>query len=76
MNEYIGWFATFLFALSYLFRNPQKLRYFQAIAATVWIVYGLNITAYPVVVANAVVASLALASAWRDRKLNAFAKTA
>jgi hypothetical protein len=65
LSEWIGWAATALFAASYLCKEPAVLRRVQAVAASVWIVYGAAIGAAPVVVANALVASLALASSFR-----------
>ena len=67
MTETIGWFATALFAASYLFRDPSRLRLVQAAAATVWILYGWRLGAMPVVIANLTVATLALVSLARDR---------
>ncbi len=61
--EWMGWLATVLFAGSYFCKDPIRLRLLQAVAAVVWIAYGLAIGAVPVVVANAIVASLALYSA-------------
>ena len=61
----IGWTATAIFALSYFFRDPAKLRYTQATAACLWIVYGLTLGALPVVVANVFVALAALYSLFR-----------
>jgi hypothetical protein len=65
LSEWIGWAATALFAASYLCKEPTTLRRVQALAASVWIAYGVLIQAPPVVVANVVVAVLALASSWR-----------
>jgi uncharacterized protein with PQ loop repeat len=62
--EWIGWVATAFFASSYLFKKPQTLRTVQAAAALLWVAYGLIIQAMPVVVANVVVAGMALLSAW------------
>jgi len=67
LSEWIGWAATALFAASYLCKEPAALRRVQALAASVWIAYGLLIQAPPVVVANLVVAVLALASSLRGR---------
>jgi Flp pilus assembly protein TadB len=67
MMELLGWAATALFALSYACRKPDSLRIVQAGAAVLWIVYGIGLAAAPVVVANVVVASLALVSVWRLR---------
>ena len=58
----IGWAATALFAASYFCKEPRRLRLVQALAASVWIAYGVLIQAWPVIVANVVVASLAVAS--------------
>ncbi len=61
----IGWLATALFASSYFFKRPAMLRRVQALAALLWIAYGLIIHALPVIVANLVVASVALYSSLR-----------
>ncbi|HYL15639.1 MAG TPA: hypothetical protein VEV41_21575 [Terriglobales bacterium] len=60
--DWIGWLATVVFATSYLFREPTKLRWTQAIAALLWISYGVAIHAVPVVVANVIVAAAAVYS--------------
>jgi hypothetical protein len=57
--EWIGWIATAAFASSYLCNGPKSLRRVQAGAATLWVIYGLIIHAFPVVVANVVVAAMA-----------------
>jgi hypothetical protein len=69
MSSWIGWAATALFASSYLFREPRTLRKVQALAAAAWIAYGIVIKAPPVVVSNAVVAVLALASMGRRQTM-------
>jgi hypothetical protein len=62
--DWIGWIATALFACSYFFKTPEALRKVQAGAALLWVAYGLMIHALPVVVANVVVASVAVGSGW------------
>jgi hypothetical protein len=62
--EWIGWVATAFFASSYFFKQPNALRKVQAGAALLWVIYGLIIHAFPVVVANLVVASVALYSSF------------
>ncbi len=57
--DWIGWIATAVFASSYLFKQPMLLRRVQAGAALLWVIYGLMIHAFPVVVANVVVAGMA-----------------
>jgi hypothetical protein len=66
--EWIGWVATALFASSYFFKQPMALRKVQAGAAMLWVIYGLIIHAFPVVVANLVVASVALYSSARRKR--------
>jgi hypothetical protein len=66
--EWIGWVATALFASSYFFKQADVLRKVQAGAALMWVVYGLIIHAFPVVVANVVVASVALYSTFLEKR--------
>jgi hypothetical protein len=68
--DWIGWIATAVFASSYLFKQPLALRRVQAAAALLWVIYGLIIHAFPVVVANLVVAGMAAYSSrsWRAGK--------
>jgi len=61
MLDAIGWIATATFSASYFFRRPAALRRIQAAAACLWIAYGLAIRAWPVVIANVIVAA---AAAW------------
>jgi len=65
--EWIGWVATALFASSYFQRTPTGLRRTQALAAGLWIVYGVAIGALPVIAANLVVATMAAYSSLRGR---------
>jgi hypothetical protein len=68
MLSWIGWVATAVFASSYLCKQPSTLRRVQAAAAVLWVVYGVLIHAAPVIVANLIVASVALVSSlgsWR-----------
>jgi hypothetical protein len=60
----IGWVATAIFAASYFCKQPGTLRRIQALAALLWIGYGVLIHAMPVIVANLVVACVALYSSW------------
>ena len=52
----IGWIATAVFSCSYFAKNSGRLRIIQAVAAIMWVVYGLLIHAMPVVIANLIVA--------------------
>ena len=64
----IGWVATAVFASSYFFSAPSKLRWTQACAASMWIVYGAILGAKPVVVANLIVAVAAAYTIFADKR--------
>ena len=61
--DLVGWAATALFGASYFCREPRTLRLTQAAGALAWLGYGIALRAAPVIVANVIVASLALWSA-------------
>jgi len=60
MTDALGWIATVVFTSSYFFRRAAALRGIQALAASLWIVYGIRIHSLPVVIANSLVAAGAL----------------
>ncbi len=61
----IGWLATALVVVSYLTRQPRSLRRIQALAACLWLAYGVAIHSNPVIVANIIVAAAAMLSSFR-----------
>ena len=68
MRDWLGWLATAVFVMSYLTKQSATLRRIQGVAACLWAVYGVLIHARPVVVANLVVAGVAIASSIRGRR--------
>lgn len=71
MIDWIGWIATAVFASSYLCSNPHRLRLVQAMAALLWLSYGILIKAPPVIAANLIVALIAVASSLKRRNSTA-----
>ena len=63
--EWIGWVATAVFVGSYACKEPSRLRQVQAVAACMWMAYGAVIGAAPVLVANLLVAAVAVWSSLR-----------
>jgi hypothetical protein len=59
--QYLGWCATAVFVGSYFCRRPSWLRGAQMLGAALWVLYGVLISASPVVVANLLVLC---AAAW------------
>ena len=60
MLEALGWLATAVFSVSYLYKSGSALRRVQAVAALLWIAYGIAIASKPVIAANAIVATAAV----------------
>lgn len=65
MVDSIGWLATATFVGSYFCKQPVTLRRVQAVGALLWLTYGALIHAMPVVVANVIVASVAIWSSFQ-----------
>jgi hypothetical protein len=62
--DWIGWVATATFASSYFCKQPAALRRVQGLAALLWMSYGIMIHALPVIIANMVVAAVAVLSSF------------
>ena len=65
MRDSIGWLATAVFVASYFMKNPVTLRRVQGFAACLWTAYGVLLHATPIIVANVIVAGVAIASSFR-----------
>ncbi len=64
----IGWVATSLTVASYFFHNQVTLRRVQAVAALLWITYGVAIRARPIIAANVIVTTVAFWSTIREAR--------
>lgn len=69
-GDWIGWLATAVFTSSYFSKEPAVLRRVQAVAAVLWLMYGVMIHSVPVIVANVIVTGAALASSFRMKAVN------
>jgi hypothetical protein len=63
-GDWIGWLATIVFMTSYISKSPAMLRRIQALASCLWLTYGIMIHSVPMIVANALVAAVALYSSF------------
>jgi hypothetical protein len=63
--DFIGWLATAVFLVSYFTKGPVGLRRVQGVAAGLWATYGVLIHSLPVIVANVLVAGVAVISSFR-----------
>ena len=60
LHEAFGWAATAVFLMSYFFTEAAALRKIQAVAAILWLLYGVTIHSLPVIASNAMVAAVAI----------------
>lgn len=67
MLDALGWIATALFVSSYFCKSQDVLRRVQAVAALLWIGYGVAIGSGPVIASNVLVASIAAYSSFARR---------
>ena len=61
----IGWTATAVFVSSYFFERATAIRRVQMAGAAVWLMYGLLLGSYPVIVSNVLVMGAAALAASR-----------
>ena len=54
-TEAVGWAASAVIAMSFLFTDVVRLRIVQICGAVLWIAYGILIASLPIAVANALV---------------------
>jgi hypothetical protein len=66
-TDWLGWLATAVFLASYGCKDQSKLRRTQAAAALIWIWYGVLLQALPLIVANLLVAAVAVYSSLPGR---------
>jgi uncharacterized protein with PQ loop repeat len=65
--DWVGWLATAAFLVSYFTKTPAALRRVQGVAAGLWALYGVLIHSLPVIVANILVAGVAIVSSIKFR---------
>ena len=70
MLDGLGWIATALFASSYFFKTSRAMRRVQALAALLWVGYGFWMKALPIIVANLIVAAVALYFDWKELRVS------
>ncbi|RDE70587.1 hypothetical protein DPV93_08655 [Haemophilus sputorum] len=62
--ELLGYIATFLVAVSFLCKSMTRLRAINALGATLFVIYSLIISAYPVALLNAFLVGVNLYQLW------------
>jgi hypothetical protein len=72
--DWLGWIATAVFLASYSRKNQRTLRLTQAVAALLWVAYGVLLHALPIIVANLLVAGVAAYSSRSPRRSGSAAR--
>lgn len=70
MIELLGYLATTLVAASFLLKDVIKLRLVNAIGAACFVVYGVIIGSYPVVLLNAFLVCVNGYYIWKSKQEN------
>ena len=65
--DWLGWAATATFLASYACKDQGALRRVQAVAALMWTAYGAILHAMPIIVANLLVAGVAVYSSLNNK---------
>ena len=52
MIEVVGYIATFLVMMSFVMKDVNRLRVINALGCVAWIVYGVMLDSYPVIITN------------------------
>ena len=69
--EILGWCATILVAVSFLFKNIVTLRLVNSLSCMLWLVYGFFLHSYPVITVNVIILIIQgywLIKIWLDNK--------
>jgi hypothetical protein len=54
--EIVGWLATVVIIISFMFKDIVKLRLFSLIGAFLWVIYGVMDNAHSIIILNVVIA--------------------
>ena len=52
MTELVGYLATFLVMLSFMMNDVTRIRVINAVGCVVWVLYGILLDSYPVIITN------------------------
>ncbi len=58
ITEWIGYLASFFVMISFLMRNIISLRYVNSIGCLFFVVYGILLDSWPVIITNVAIASV------------------
>lgn len=68
--ELIGYAASILIAISLTMTDMYKLRIINSIGCLMFVIYGLNVGAYPVALANTIIIIINIYNLYKLRVIN------
>ncbi|WP_079721060.1 PQ-loop repeat-containing protein [Salegentibacter holothuriorum] len=55
LTEWIGYLSSFFIAISFFMRNIVKLRIINTLGCILFVIYGILIDSWPVIIANGII---------------------
>ena len=68
--ELVGYLASILIAISLTMTDMYKLRIINSIGCLMFVIYGLNVGAYPVALANTIIIIINIYNLYKLRVIN------
>ncbi len=68
--EIIGFVATVILVIAYLFHNLLTVRKINTVACVIFVIYGILIKAYSVVLSNSIIAIIHIVNIIRESRSN------
>lgn len=68
--ELVGYSASILIAISLTMTDMIKLRIINSIGCLIFVVYGINVGAYPVALANAIIIYINIYNLYKLKEMN------
>ncbi len=68
--EWVGYAASLLIVISLMMTSIVKLRIINTIGCLLFVIYGVNVNAYPVVISNALIVLINIYNLYSLRKQN------
>ncbi|MBD0401075.1 YgjV family protein [Flammeovirga sp. EKP202] len=66
--EYVGYLASLLLMISFSLKNVKLLRMVNSVGCIVFVVYGIMLSAWPIVITNGFIATINIFYLIKDKK--------
>ncbi|NME70012.1 uroporphyrinogen decarboxylase [Flammeovirga aprica JL-4] len=66
--EYVGYLASLLLMISFALKNVKLLRMVNTVGCIVFVIYGIMLSAWPIVITNGFIAAINIFYLVKDKK--------